>query len=199
MKKLWVIVVGLMVVGMAASATVVWQDDMSNATTWNLVVANTMNAWNSSDGSLGSFGVSNASSVAAWAPTTHGNIDTSRPTDYSFSYVVPTISGSMSYWYDLDGFDSGGTYVRTLGTIVSQGVFMGSNSVNIGTVLSGADWSGVYQVAPKLILSTGNGDQVMQVDNLSINDNAVVPEPSTAALMLGAGLIGLLVRKHRAA
>ena len=125
-------------------------------------------------------------------------------------------AGSLDfYYYDVNGVDSSFTGLRnegadpmeitTNGTLVSQLSYTapqtGSDSIIDGTL--GANSSALSHTITGL--SWENGDDFWVVWNkdtntsaLAIDNLSIVPEPSTAAFLLFAGLAGALARRRRA-
>jgi hypothetical protein len=175
MKKL--IAVGA-VVGFAAlaEAGTIWTEDFTDVADWAVLNDPGGGAQVSTDGSLGYMKVRAASNQAAFAPSpdlaTLAEFDVEQKKNYSLTFTIDRVSSSCSYQLALDEFSSkNGGYLSTVwqvfppaGSSVTTGTFtvdLGKFNFNTGT----------HYVLPKILISTGNGDQLVKMDHMRIDFN----------------------------
>ena len=190
-----VLVIGLVLVAaMPAVADVIWSEDFSDAGDWSVI-------WNpSNDASVAAAGgqglFTEPSPGLGWpngpafGPTNRIAFDPLLKSDYTFAFTVSSISSSMSFDFGLDCF-SNGNYVATVWDVFPNQAFTGTTNINLGAFSFDPV---VTHVTPKLTLHTGNGDQTIAFDSMSM-DQQVIPEPGSLALVIGGAAMLLLRRR----
>lgn len=184
----------LMVGAMAALGGIVYYDDCSTADGWQIIANPSGNAFSSSDGSYMSFtepnGGMNPGNAATWG-TDQMNFDPNYKAYYTLTFEIQSLTGSASYKFAIDEFDSGGNWLNTIWNVYpvpeaersTIGV-SGPDSIVIG--LGSFSYSNATaRIAPKFDLTTGDPNQTLQIDSVTLSES--IPEPASMAL-LGAGL-----------
>ena len=196
-KKI-ILMIGMgLVAAMPAAADVVWNEDFSDVSDWALISNPSNDASVVSSGGLGLFTELSpgmlAPNGAAFGSTTRIAFDSSSAGDYTFSFTVDSIGGSMSYDIAFDCFSNATDgYVDTVWNVYPNGAFTGTTNINLGTFSFASD---VTYISPKLTIHTGEGNQTVAFDAMSM-DQQVIPEPASLALILGGGLAVVLLRKR---
>jgi hypothetical protein len=180
-----------------ARAAVIWSEDFSDVSDWQVILDPGGGTSITSDGNLGLFHVGPASSEAAFGPIpgTAPLVDfvPANKNLYAVDLVVDSLTGSTSYELRLDEFGSSTNYLGTVFGVLAQGVFTGTTNIALGAFSFNA--SAVY-LLPKVEMFTGDGDQTVRVDNM---DFTVVPEPATVLLVVvGLALLGFRSSRVRA-
>ncbi len=205
MKRVLAVACLVMVGAMVSYGTIIYQDDCSTANGWQMIANPSGNAIFSSDGSTVSFtepnGGMNPGNAATWG-TSQMDFDPSLKTYYTLTIDVLSLTDSASYKFAIDEFTSGGSWLNTIWNVFpvpeaersTLGVSgPGTIVIDLGT-LSYQPTTG--KIAPKFDLTTGNPEQTLKIDAITL-DQAVIPEPATAAMMIGAGLTLVVIRKGR--
>jgi len=165
-KQLVQIAATLIALVAPACAGTIWEENWSSVDGWTTVEPVPIQAsWKGENGT-GTFAVANANTWVHFIPATRASINIKRLAKYVLEFDVKRVTSSMSYELDLDAFDAKGAYLRTI-TVYVQGTDIKSHSVTFNAIPK-ADWQGVAQVAPKVGLSSGRGDQQMQVGTFKI-------------------------------
>lgn len=182
----------------AADPIVIWSEDFSDVSDWQIVYDPGGGSTLSSDGDLAALFVNAAASEAAFIPNTavapFVPFDPSRPGDYTLTFVVAGLSYSTSYDVALDQFSAphSGAFLSTVWQVFpSSGtsVSTGQVTISLGAV---AGFDGAAQfLQPKINVHTGDGGQTVWFDEMTFS---VVPEPSAALL---AALGGCLLWRRR--
>ncbi|MFH0953087.1 MAG: PEP-CTERM sorting domain-containing protein [Verrucomicrobiota bacterium] len=194
MRKIWLVVGSALMWGRAASADVIlYHDDLSSVSGWTYVWQSQPDAgpfW-FSDGSNGMFSVLSNSAAIAYSPVEYLAFDSNTWSAATLSFAVSNISGSMSYQVGFDQFDASSNYLSAL-TIHPDGTFVG----NTNHALQGFSWdANTKLVKPKVTISTGLGNQQMELAEMDIV--STIPEPTTLAMLVGAGLAAVAIRRSR--
>lgn len=179
-------------------ADIIWLENFSDVSDWQIIFnANPGDASSiTSDGSMASLYVETDSSEVAFGLNT--GVATLVPfnpvnkDDYSMTFTVDSLTGSMSYDIRLDLFDNTDTYLGTVFGIVPQGTFVGTDTIDLGAFTYDPD---TVSVAPKITVFTGLSDQTVVFDQLYFEQ---IPEPSVA-LLLAMGLVLVRLRRNRPA
>jgi hypothetical protein len=195
MKLQVLCIVALTALGGTSFGQIVWTEDFSDVTDWSVVFDSGGGANLTSDGNLGLFNVPAAGSEAAFAPIPGVapmiEFVLANQGNYSVSLSVPTLTDSMSYELRIDQFDANTNYLSTVLGVLPQGTFTGSTNISLASFTFNG--SAAY-LLPKVEVFTGNGNQTVSFDELSFS---VIPEPSSAALVVVAGLVfGLGLRRR---
>lgn len=176
-----------------ACGDLIWQEDFSSVADWSIIFnAQADGSSLTSDGFLGSFNVEVVNNEVAYGPVMGVApmvaFNPVQAADYTMTFVVDSLTASVSYDIRLDLFDSGSNYLATVFGVVPQGTFVGTDTVNLGA-FTYAD--GTALLLPKVSVFTGPDftDQTVRFDDLQFS---VVPEPASAFL----GLLGLALM-HR--
>ncbi len=178
------------------TADIIWLEDFSDVSDWQIIFnANPGdNSSITSDGSMASMYVESESSEAAFGLNTGVAtlvpFDPLNKDDYSMTFTVDSLTGSMSYDIRLDLFDGADTYLGTVFGIVPQGTFVGTDTIGLGAFSYDPD---TVSVAPKITVFTGLGDQTVVFEQLYFEQ---IPEPAAAVMML-MGLAGLALGRRR--
>lgn len=175
----------------SARADLIWSEDFSDVSDWTVIFNAQSDASTlTSDGDLGLFYVESVNNEVAFGPNSGVSpfvpFDPNNKDDYTMSFVVDSLTASVSYDIRIDMFDAGNNYLGTVSGVVPQGTFVGTNTVNLGGYTYD---SSTAQLMPKITVFTGPDftDQTVRFDELRFD---VVPEPSATLLMLlGAALI----------
>lgn len=184
----------------AQATIVIWSEDFSDVSDWQVIFDPGGGSTITSDGNLGLFNVQDDNNQAAFGPIPIGPsaaplvvFNTPNKNDYSMRFTVPTLTTSTSYDIRLDEFDSNTNYLSTVFNVFPQGTFTGSTNVSLGAFTYNANT--VY-VLPKITVFTGDPNQTVSFDSMEFT--VAVPEPSTAVLFIigfvivwrkGAGLL----------
>lgn len=176
-----------------AQADLIWSTDFSDVSGW-VIVFNGLggDAGVTTDGSLADFAVQLGNNEVAFVPSTgvfpFVPFDPGNSAEYSMSFTVEGLSGSVSYDIRLDEFDAANGYLGTVYGVVPQGTFTGTTNVSLG----GFSYApGTEKLMPKITVFTGLGDQTATFDDLHFDH---VPEPATAVLLLAG--IGWMWRRR---
>ena len=184
------------IAAMPAVANVIWSEDFADVGDWSVIWNPSNDAAVVSDGGQGLF--SEPSPGLGWpngpafGPTNRIAFDPSLKGDFSLIFTVTAISNSMSFDFGLDCFSNDYSYVETVWGVFPNQAFVGTTNVNLGAFTFNP--ASVY-VSPKLTLHTGEGNQVVTFDSMSM-DQQVIPEPASMALIIGGGLAVVLLRKR---
>lgn len=189
------IICACVLLALPAAATVIWNEDFSDVSDWSVISNPSNDASVATDGSHGLF--SEPSPGLAWpngsafGPTNRIAFDPSEASRYALGFTVTAISGSMSYDLAFDCF-SNGSYVATVWDVFPNQAFTGTTNISLGSFSFNP---ATTEVSPKLTLHTGNGEQTVSFDSMSL-DQSVVPEPASAALFALAGAVALVLRRR---
>jgi hypothetical protein len=205
MKRVLAVAVLVMVGALVSYGTIVYQDDCSTANGWANIANPSGNAVFSSDGSTVSFtepnGGMSPGNAATWG-TSQMTFDPSLKTYYTLTIDVLSLTDSASYKFAIDEFTSAGGYLNTIWNVYpvpeaersTLGVSgPGTITLDLGTLTYNGSTA---KIAPKFDLTTGNGNQTLKIDAITL-DQAAIPEPATAAMMIGAGLTLVVIRRAR--
>lgn len=185
------LVVALLGFAVGAKADLIWTQDFSNVSNWQVVYNPDSSVTGiQSDGTHGLFSLQASNSLAAFGPNTALTplvpFVPVNNADYGFDFITSSLTGSASYDLSLDEFGANTNYLGTVFGVFPQGTFTGSANVALGAF--SFDPSAVY-LLPKLTLYTGNGDQTVGFSKMEFT---VVPEPATLVLaLIGFVLCGL--------
>lgn len=174
---------------------VIWQEDFSDVSDWSTVFNLQGDAsLFTSDGSLGDMYIQVVNNEVAFSANTHFAFNPADKNDYTMSYTVDNLTGSVSYDVRLDMFDASDSYVGTVFGVVPQGTFTGTDTVNLGGFTFDPNTA---SLSAKISVFTGPdfGDQNVRFDTLSFSQ---VPEPSVISMLL-TGVAALVFRKRRTA
>jgi hypothetical protein len=205
MKRVLAVACLVMVGAMVSYGTIVYQDDCSTANGWANIANPSGNATFSSDGSTVSFtepnGGMSPGNAATWG-TSQMDFDASQKDRYTLTFDILSLTDSASYKFAIDEFNSSGGWLNTIWNVfptvpedrTTIGVSgPGTIDIDLGTLTYNANTA---KIAPKFDLTTGNGNQTLKIDSVTL-DMEAIPEPATAAMMIGAGFVLVLVRKGR--
>ena len=195
MKKTLLTIGMILVTAMSTVADVVWSDDLSDVSDWAVIWNPSNDATVISSGGLGLFSEPSpgmfAPAGAAFGPTNRIAFDPLLNGDYTFGFTVAAISGSMSYDIAFDCFSGSGAYADTVWNIFPNQAFAGTTNINLG----GFSFTNTTAyISPKLTIHTGEGDQTVSFDSISL-DQQVIPEPGSLALLIGGAAMLLLRRR----
>jgi hypothetical protein len=194
-KKLTLVIGMVLVAAMPVVADVIWNDDFSDVGDWSVIWNPSNDATVVSDGSHGLFTEPSPGqgwpNGPAFGPTNRIAFDPLSKSDFSLGFTVTSISNSMSFDIGLDCFSNDYSYVETVWAVFPNQAFVGSTNINLGGFTFNS--ASVY-VSPKLTLHTGEGNQTVAFDSMSM-DQQVIPEPGSLALIIG-GLAVVLLRKR---
>ena len=177
--------------GVRAKADLIWTQDFSNVSNWQVVFNPDSSVTGiQSDGTHGLFSVQTNNSLAAFGPNTAlsplAPFVPANNGNYGFDFITSSLTGSASYDLSLDEFDANTNYIGTVFSVFPQTTFTGSTNIALGAFSFNPNTG---YLLPKLTLYTGNGDQTV---GFSVMELTVVPEPSTLVLaMIGFALFGL--------
>lgn len=199
MKKLVFVMGMVLVAAMPAVAGLIWSEDFSSVSEWSVGFNPSNDATVTSDGGLGLFtepspGTYEPHPAPAFISSDRIAFNPLSPGDYTFDFTVAAISNSMSFSIGFDCFSNDVTrgYATTVWDVFPNQQFVGAMSTNLGS------WTflpTVGYVSPKLTIRTGDGDQTVSFDSMSM-DNAAIPEPGSMALIVCGGLAVALLRKR---
>jgi hypothetical protein len=189
------VAVAFVSIGAVAQATIIiWSENFSDVSDWQVIFDPGGGSTITSDGNLGLFNVPSANNQAAFGPTPGVAplvaFDTAKKNDYAMDFTVPSLTDSTSYDIRLDEFDSNTNYLSTVFGVFPQGTFTGTTNVSLGAF--SYNGSTVY-LLPKITVFTGNPNQTVSFDSMDFSLS--VPEPSTAFLFV-VGL-GMMWHKRR--
>ena len=203
MKRVLAVACLVVVGAMASYGTIIYQDNCSTANGWHNI-GDAGNSTFSSDGSTVSFtepdgGVSPGNGVT-WG-TSHMAFDPSLKSYYTLTIDVLSLTDSASYKFALDTFDSSHNWIETLPDLYPTDLNRATDGVGGPATITLDVNRYTYNantayIAPKFDLTTGNPAQTLKIDTVTL-DQAAVPEPASAAMMIGAGLSLVLIRKAR--
>jgi hypothetical protein len=177
--------------GSFVHAAILYLEDFSDTSEWFPVYnPNGGVASVTSDGSQGSFFMADPNEVVAFAPVFPlVSVGIFNPAaTYLFSFEVVSISYSTSYSIEIDLFDENQAYLSTIFNVVPEGTFVGFSSVSFDG--SGFD-PGTRYILPKVTMRTGDGNQTIVFDHMSIEQ---LPEPSAVMMMLLGGCFFVRLR-----
>ncbi len=165
---LWMAAGGCVLAACTAWSEPVWEEDWASLDEWSIYEGPLVKGYYAGEAGEGTFGVSNANTWAHFLSANRVAVDVQRLKEYAVFFEVVEVSRSMSYQLDLDAFDANGEYLRTI-TVLPQRDDKKLWVIKLNSVPK-ADWKDVSQVAPKIGLSTGKGDQRMKVRVFKIED-----------------------------
>jgi len=184
MKTIWIIVwLGVVAAATTGSGIVLWSEDFSDVSDWQVISDPGGGSSITSDGNLGLFYVNAGGNQAAFGPNTGVApfVPRSYESSFTMSFPVASLTSSTSYDIALDEFDANHTYINTIWQVFpSSGTstFTGSTNINI----SGLNYSAnTAWLMPKIDVHTGFGAQTVRFDSLSFTE---IPEPATSTLLL---------------
>ena len=190
-QSLWLAVVAVGFAGFATAARatiIIWSEDFSNVSDWQVIFDPDGGSSITSDGNLGLFHVPSYGTQAAFGPIPGVaplvSFDVANKNAYTMDFTVPSLTDSTSYDIRLDQFDANTNYLSTIFGVWPQGTFTGTTNVALGAF--SYDLATTY-LLPKITVFTGNGDQTVRFDSMDFT--VAVPEPSTGFLFV----IGLAI------
>ena len=199
MRTVCIAVACLIVQICQAPADVIWSEDFSDVSDWNIGYDPGGGSTLTTDGSVGQLYVNAGASEAAFVPNSgikpFAAFDPLQSSEYTLNLTVSSITSSTSYDVALDQFDSSFNFVGTLWNVFpSSGtsVATGLQSVNLGSLSFAANTA---YLMPKINVHTGDGAQTVGFDDLNIV--TAIPEASTLAMFGIAGVLGSVIAFRR--
>lgn len=199
MRTVMIAVACLIVQICQAPADVIWSEDFSDVSDWNIGYDPGGGSTLTTDGSVGLLYVNAGASEAAFVPNSgikpFAAFDPLQSSQYTLNLTVSSITSSTSYDLALDQFDASFNFVGTVWNVFpSSGtsVATGLQSVNLGSIGFAANTA---YLMPKINVHTGDGAQTVGVDDLNIV--TAIPEASTLAMFGIAGVLGSVIAFRR--
>lgn len=189
-----ILLTGLVGLASAVQASLIWTQDFSNVSNWQVIADPGGGSSVTSDGSQGLFYVNAGGNLAAFGPKTDGSsalvpFNPADKSNYYMAFTVNNLTWSTSYEFAFDEFDANTNYVNTVWQVFpssSTTTFVGTTNVWLGAF--SYDGSAAY-ILPKLTVHTGDGGQTIYFGAMEFS---LVPEPSTMMLVAAgaAALVG---------